>query len=108
MMNNQEVFNIVVQHLRKQNRKSLNANGNCVYRNDRGDKCAIGILIPDASYTEGMEGQPFDRYFTEVKSWECDVSLLDELQCIHDDFPIEEWESQFEAVAEAYQLTMPV
>jgi len=107
MMNNQEVFNIVVQHMRKQNRKSLDANGNCVYRNDRGDKCALGILIPDALYSEGMEGQPFNA-FCNIKAWECDMSLLDELQCIHDDFRVDEWESQFEAVAEAYQLTMPV
>ena len=108
MMNNQEVFNIVVQHLRKQNRKALNEDGDCVYRNDRGDKCAIGILIPDASYNKGMEGQPFTAFFPEVKSWECDINLLDELQCLHDDFRVNEWESQFEAIAEAYKLTMPV
>lgn len=44
-------------HLTKQRAKSTNYNGSCKYRNDSGQMCAVGCLITDEAYDEGLEGK---------------------------------------------------
>ena len=65
MRTKQEIYDIVINHLRAQGAKSLitklDEEGNlipdlCAYRGDGGMKCAAGILIPDDVYSEKMEG----------------------------------------------------
>ncbi len=45
-MTKQEIFDKVATHLLTQNEKALNSVGGCVYRTDKGLKCAVGCLIP--------------------------------------------------------------
>lgn len=54
-MNRQEIFDKVLEHLRKQGGLSLNEHGKCCYRGNHGNKCAIGVLIPDELYKSRME-----------------------------------------------------
>lgn len=49
-MNAQEIFDKVVNHLRKQGHRSLSEDGRCLYRGSNGDKCAIGCIISDEDY----------------------------------------------------------
>jgi hypothetical protein len=109
-MNNQNAFNIMVQHLRKQGRKSVlpdDPNG-CAYRGADGLKCAIGALISDKKYKKKYEGQSasmlamFYGMFTGL-----DPYLLDDVQSIHDNYPVTEWESRLKGIAEDYELTLP-
>ncbi|SKB50097.1 hypothetical protein SAMN06295937_100799 [Sphingopyxis flava] len=56
MLNKQEVFDLVLNHLRQQGRPALRIHGLCAYRAPDGAKCAIGALIADEYYDPGMEG----------------------------------------------------
>ena len=55
-MNRQEIFDKIYLHLIEQGRKSIDSDGQCMYRSPDGDKCAIGCLIPDELYTPELEG----------------------------------------------------
>lgn len=41
----QEIVNKVTSYLFKQGRKSVDKNGNCLYRSPDGRMCAIGCLL---------------------------------------------------------------
>ena len=47
-------------HLIKQRSKSQSEYGSCKYRNDEGLMCAVGCLITDEAYDEGLEGKMSD------------------------------------------------
>jgi len=106
----QEIFDKVVQHARTQGRKSLTADGECVYRSPDGYKCFIGALIPDAVYVPKMEGiaagalvefYPTTYYlFAGI-----DSNSLSTLQEIHDTLVVEVWEAAFEDFASEHNLT---
>lgn len=51
-------FNATIRdHLTKQKARAVLPNGqSCVYRDEDGNKCAIGCLIPDELYTPEVEG----------------------------------------------------
>ena len=51
-----EVFNKVEAHLLLQGAKSVDCGGECLYRGEDGMSCAIGCLIKDEFYHEGLEG----------------------------------------------------
>ena len=65
-MTEQEIYDTIITHLRKQGHKSLLETPikryggklviTCAYHGKDGDKCAAGILIADSDYTEKMEG----------------------------------------------------
>jgi len=113
-MNNQQAFDIMVQHLRKQGQKSRNNGcGTCLYRGPDGLKCAIGALIPDELYSKEMEGYTIDRLlinerdrFPELsKLFEgIDEQLLSDMQDIHDFNEPDQWEYNFKLIAEDYNL----
>jgi hypothetical protein len=110
-MNNQEAFDKVAEHLLKQMRKSLNIDrGRCVYRNKDGLKCAIGALIPDELYDHKMEYMGVDRlifnFHNELQPLFADVSisLLQDLQDVHDDVSPDHWYRRLEGVADAWGL----
>lgn len=89
-MTAQELFNTVVLHMRKQGRQSNTAGpgSSCRYRSPEGMKCAVGCLIPDEVYNQGIEGRSvnsaavmmllMDLHLQEHKS------LLISLQGAHD------------------------
>jgi hypothetical protein len=49
----QQVFNRVLKHCRKQKERAMNiAGNNCVYLADDGKRCAIGCLLPDGPWLD--------------------------------------------------------
>ena len=130
-MTEQEIFDTVVAHARKQGRKCVDESGDCLYRHGP-DKCFAGALIPDNVYSTGMEQlniMPLLEANTisdiRVLSMEnTDGTLTDKnlqdlqglglrehailvvtLQKIHDGYKPNRWERQFEDLAKAYGLT---
>jgi len=115
-MNHQQIFDKVATHLFTQGRRATQFGpgrpniDKCVYRNDEGETCAIGCLIPADLYNPVIEGfgvnmtvasQGVDlpygaRVFREILltrriltgRYEEDLvttQLLGELQAVHDD-----------------------
>lgn len=107
----QQVFDFVVAHLRKQGEQSKNSNG-CAYRgyNEAGDTlmCAAGCLISDDQYTEQMDDMEDTTWGALVDSDiapDAHESLIRELQIVHDrDRPA--WEHGFQLVANKFNLTL--
>lgn len=104
-MTQQETFNLVVAHLRKQGTRAMH-DDNCAYRDDSGRKCAIGCLIPDDDYDDDLEGwNADDRPVASIlRRLGHDVILCAELQRIHDSYQPRVWESEFEELASARGL----
>ena len=121
-MTNQEIFDTVVAHLRKQGVQSkLPGSNTCAYRSPEGLKCAAGCLIPDEDYKEEFEcwsvrsgvrpGQdeqnPSRVYFIKKFGVE-NISLIQQLQEIHDSaIGPHYWEDKLEELARSYKLIMP-
>ena len=125
MMNHREIFDRVKTHLLTQNAKSM-SDGRCAYRGDGGRTCALGCLIPDEKYSRKFEGlsptayvnadaladsarRPFaDQTLTKVLQEETgassgeDVTWLRRLQYIHDQTPVQEWETALLVFEEKY------
>lgn len=115
-MNTQEIFNKVVNHLLTQKAASRNpSNNECVYRNDNGLKCAVGVLIDYEHYKLALEkrsirsplvisavADSIGRNLTENE-----IDLLDRLQRMHDLKSPAVWERTLGTIAEYYGLAMP-
>lgn len=119
MRTEQELFDTVVAHLRKQGCKSSipdpNEAGNylCRYRSPEGHKCAIGCLISDADYNVAMEEKSFTALMsfpllpsTLHDEWNGSETfrLLNKLQQTHDNNPLDKWEDCFYQIAKAFKL----
>lgn len=116
-MNNQELFDKIVNHLRTQNKRAFEKyRGVCAYR-AYGLKCAAGILIPDRCYSSELEGRlPKDvaifiseKFNTEEQEiseavWSLSHSLSRKMQYIHDTVNVENWEIHFENTAADWGL----
>jgi hypothetical protein len=114
----QEVFDHVAAHLREQGKPAFRNGTNgkpskCFYRY-RGLACAVGGLIPDDRYNpkmdkgeDGLGAWALLRDFPEVSFLKPHESLLDKLQCAHDNWAMErcDLESRLKTVAEHYDLT---
>lgn len=89
-LNDQEIFDKVVAHLRKQGKPSAAYIGfpykSCLYRGPEGAMCAVGCLIPDDMYDESMEGNDLYSLPDDVLDYlgEHNLHLLDGLQAAHD------------------------
>jgi hypothetical protein len=107
-MNNQEIFGKIVNHLRKQNQKCMDDEGQCLYRNNKGLKCAAGILIDDDEYVPDMELKLFKDLIGKFKLKYNyigeQISLINYLQMIHDETSIDRWERGFKNCAAQYKL----
>ena len=102
-----DVFNYVKEHLLKQNEKSLDPwSLSCYYRaqKENGDvlMCAVGCLMDDNYYSDEFENSsPSDirvRSVIEksIPNWAYNVSLLSELQNIHDEYDPDNWSLRLE------------
>ena len=108
-MTDQTMFDTVVAHLLTQNKRSMDYEGTCRYRSDDGTKCAIGCLISDDMYEEGLEGNgvrellasdfKFSSYLQQF-----DLKLLIALQLTHDCRSPLEWYTELEKVAIRFDL----
>ena len=106
----QEAFDRMVNHLRKQGKKSVHEiTRTCLYRHPDGLKCAVGALIPDELYKPDFETRTASDVFklsTHLNSlFVHDIYLLlDRMQEIHDFAEPHHWEERFKEVAEEYYL----
>lgn len=108
----QEVFDQVVNHLRKQGKQSFSKQGGCAYRGKEGLKCAAGCLISDKEYEEKWEETDWKTLvkFHFPKEWTYHSNLIQDLQDVHDtgivvDNIQDVWEEGFKRVANTYNLT---
>lgn len=77
--------------------KSESRNGLCVYRLGDGNKCAVGVLIPDEEYHETFENATIDSVAEACPSLEgLDLGFLSQAQNCHDHTPDNE---EFSVVA---------
>jgi len=103
-MTNQEAFDKMVAHLRKQG-KPAHENGACRYRTESGLMCAVGCLIADAEYKRGMEGMCVDALLPAYGVLQdLDPPLLAEMQDTHDAYDPTNWEARFADTAARYGL----
>ena len=102
-----DVFNYVKEHLLKQNEKSLDPwSLSCHYRSQKEDgkvlMCAVGCLMDDRFYLEEFENSsPSDARVKQavessITNWTYNVSLLSELQNIHDEYEPDNWSLKLE------------
>ena len=104
-MTNQEAFDKMVAHLRKQGKPAHNENGYCCYRTEGGLMCAVGCLITDAEYKRSMEGKGVEYmlHFYEVLQ-DLDPLVLAEMQDTHDAWDPSHWEKRFADTAARFGL----
>jgi hypothetical protein len=108
----QETFNTIVKHLRKQGKKA-NIDGCCKYRLETPEgvlMCAAGCLIPDEKYEPSFEGKlvtTCPKLKEILSDLGHDTYIIRSLQGIHDEHEVEDWEKEFSAVASNYKLTVP-
>lgn len=108
----QKYFDKVVKHLRKQGKKSMQADGYCMYRGPDNTRCAIGALIPNRLYRKKMDTganfitkilKLFPTVFKHFGEPDTEAQqFLSDLQAIHDGSPT--WESEFSRFATRYDL----
>jgi hypothetical protein len=108
--NTQDLFDHVVNALRKQGVQSKSAysespNPRCAYRGDNGTKCAAGHCITDEEYGPEMEGKMASG-IPLFEPWPEDQRfLLIDLQRAHDNHHPTEWENRWKNVAHYHYLT---
>ncbi len=120
----QQVYDFVVDHLRRQGGPAVDSSGTCLYRAARNCKCAVGCLLTDAEYRPEIEGTDIETlsegsdpvlpsFFLKHKE------LLLDLQNVHDDqanhlydlstghkvFNADKLEAAFQQCAAVFNLT---
>jgi len=103
-MTNQEAFDKMVAHLRKQGQKA-HENGSCRYRTKGGLMCAVGCLLTDDEYRSGMEGKGVEAMMAAYDiRFGVNENLLAEMQDTHDAWDPLDWEARFVNTAVTYGL----
>lgn len=111
-LSRQDVFNTVYTHLLTQGARSIDGFGECLYRAPDGRRCAAGVLIADRFYHPSMEGISarvevvVDALKKSGVASE-DIELVQDLQDLHDDIPVEDWQEELERIAKKYELEVP-
>ena len=106
LVTGQEVFDFVVENLRKQGCKS-ETNSGCAYRGDNGLKCAAGFLITDEEYHPDMEDMGIDDASSVIvlpPIVENHIHLVGALQVVHDSCDVDKWEGGFKSCAAEFGL----
>ena len=105
MLTEREIFDKVKNHLLAQGKRSTKIDPTveispCAYRGTDGLKCAIGCLIPDKLYFASLEGNDVQQLayehpevFPNIEFTPEIISMLYELQIIHDSEDPEIWEA---------------
>lgn len=107
----QEFFDRTATHLLKQNERSVDQEGGCMYRGPQGLRCAIGIWIPDSVYDASMEG----AYAFDICGYDgmdhlrgIDLTYLEAMQLIHDTSEPDQWPRLLAEFAEREDLDSSV
>jgi hypothetical protein len=119
----QQLYEIVVKHLRKQGQKShkvlstkdgVVVEYKCLYRDAEGNRCPVGCLIPDYLYKPEMESKLLLELLNSnliptglAAELYAHRNLLLLLQDTHDNKPIHEWEKFFRMIADDHKLKYP-
>lgn len=119
-MTEQEIFDNVVAHARKQKvRAAIEGKSEttyiCKYRTEDGLKCFVGALIKDEHYLPRVEGQSITSLYVvdalkasgvlENGYSERKINLLTSLQLVHDRTLPYQWEEELQWLAGEYGLT---
>lgn len=112
---NQQAFDMVVAHLKIQKLQAIDGTS-CRYRDLNGRKCALGCMIADADYEEGVDKNGMSLRSAMNHGWitvdkGVDVELLEELQRCHDvgdnwspgGYGYENW-TEFMEIADTWNL----
>lgn len=96
-----KAFNIMKEHLLKQRAKSVRSDGQCRYRGSGGSKCAVGCLISDNIYYDGLEGRNADNYevlaaIEKSGNGTPNIRMLNWMQYMHDAVHPYEWEQEID------------
>lgn len=108
----QELFNVMVAHLRAQGTTAIT---DCIsaYHGEDGRRCPVGAIIPDDLYSQRMEGKDItqlakaswvDPELNMMFRWH--HNLLNAMQLVHDTMLPEVWERQFQFIAAKYNLLL--
>ncbi|MDB4431169.1 hypothetical protein N9137_02140 [Pseudomonadales bacterium] len=108
---NEAVIDYVEKHLLEQGGRSIDCDGECAYRGENGTACAIGCLIPNEMYDEGIENHAYDDAFDIIRCNTGDSSLLNinndvayRIQIIHDSFCEGSWIDQLKSVRKRHSI----
>lgn len=106
----QELFDAVVAHARTMTHKSQSEDeGRCYYRAPDGNRCFIGGIIPDEDYRPRFDNEmsvtDANTILTMLGFSDDNVlTLACQLQDIHDNCDMNEWEELFEMAALEHEL----
>lgn len=118
-MTKQQVFNKVAKHLLRQQRKAVNG-VSCVLRDEDGNRCAIGCLIPkkyvdrgtvdNEMGTEALAALPKTSALRKAIGVDIPgrMKFLAELQEIHDDYSVSDWDEELHELAAKNHLSRAV
>lgn len=101
LITDEGVFEFVKQHLITQGQKSEFITS-CYYKQSNGLRCAIGCLIEDEFYNENLEFKNgddpiiLDAVQKSLPNWKINKGMLIELQELHDEIEVDEWEWKLE------------
>ena len=99
-LTNQEAFDRMLSHLRKQRQPAVSDSGSCRYRTSAGLKCAVGALIPDDSYRGYFEVEPLEKVLRLLGS--DDVDQADFLRACQ--FQMHDNPSSYYDISTAYYM----
>lgn len=111
----QEVFDYVTTFLLRQGGKSTSYDArfsanSCSYKGPNGLRCAVGCTVSDQCYDANRETQvenvPANEFYESVNLMapKSTLDLLEELQRIHDNSLIENWEAEFVEMTKSGQF----
>jgi hypothetical protein len=107
-MTAQQVFDKAVGDLLKQNERSWGGNS-CSYRGERGNKCAVGMVIDDDDdYMPGMEGCNVATLAdggSLPDYLKPHVPMLSSLQQVHDGSDVTNWYEEFHELVKMFGET---
>ena len=89
----QEAYDTIVDWFEQpEHDRSVDDKGICVYRGPNGNRCAVGVLLPDEEYDPKMEGSMIAREVCVVLGWESEAlrEFLAGAQTAHDFAPNKE------------------
>jgi len=99
------VFEFVKQHLLTQGQKSEGVSS-CFYKKNNGLSCAIGCLIENEFYNNDLEFKNgdnpivIDAVTKSLPNWVINKNMLLDLQVVHDEYEVEEWECKLQELEE--------
>lgn len=104
----QRVFDMSVNHLRKQKARSMSPGGPneypvCAYRGEQGMMCAAGIFLNDRD-AKLCEGKSWDWLADNKMVPTNHHNLIVALQCCHDYLIVPEWETRLKKIARDFNL----